>query len=395
MPTSVPAEAAKRHAELSPSTYPQVEVCPSYLGNGLTSAAAEEGNMLHGLIEAHKAGLLESADFRALEDDRHRDMLEACMEYVAPFLQGADRCHWEAELDLSCLGIVETGFGTPDLIAEFGERRHVDLFDWKFGWMAVQDAEINLQAWIYTMGIFLGSLPFSASVDTVTVHIVAPRRMEVSTHTFGRADVPSMLLRAQTVARERREKAGKVFNAVAENCLWCDNKANCPALHMVILRSQPLLPVSVPSFIPLLDETFRESPDSWDAAAEVCNFIFLFEKWCKDWRKKLLPHFTNDVDIPGFRLARRRGKIDFPLTGEAVKVIFASYGLDLHDPGQLYTLASLSYRKLEAAIAAGAPKGGKAKEKAELRRILQEAELVTFGKSTVYLKKTTKPNELE
>jgi hypothetical protein len=49
---------------------------------------------------------------------------------------------------------VDCDKGTGDLLSSDKKRAHIDLMDYKFGWIEVDDAEDNIQLGIYVLGAF-------------------------------------------------------------------------------------------------------------------------------------------------------------------------------------------------------------------------------------------------
>ena len=76
-------------------------------------------------------------------------------------------------------------FGTLDYLLIHPRLSCADVVDFKFGRNAVPDAEVNAQIQAYVLGVF-EKFP-GLQIDQA--HILLPRRDEVSTATYSRADI--------------------------------------------------------------------------------------------------------------------------------------------------------------------------------------------------------------
>ena len=113
-----------------------------------------------------------------------------------------------------------TIFGTVDRVIIKGE--HVDLVDFKFGIGEIDDADMNIQGQAYLLGV-MDKFP---ELQTATVHFIIPRRDEVLTHDYTRADMEDIRLRINMIVEKAElENAEAIPNT--EGCRYC--KTNYPA----------------------------------------------------------------------------------------------------------------------------------------------------------------------
>lgn len=115
-------------------------------------------------------------------------------------------------------------FGTSDASVYHPERKHLDVFDLKFGYAEVDPVE-NPQGAFYSIG---AAAPYWNEVDTITFHIVQPRVSRTpATWTFSRAELHQWAQRFREAA-EAAQKPNAPRIATVDGCQWCPAKAICP-----------------------------------------------------------------------------------------------------------------------------------------------------------------------
>jgi hypothetical protein len=363
----IPAPADERpHAEHSPSSLALKEVCPGFRPDSAPSAASAEGTRCH--------HALETGDDEGL-DDEQLQVVGMCRDYAAG-IESQARAHGEVtvlrEVKLSIAGGLT--FGTADLVVA-STNATADLIDFKFGRNPVADAEENVQMQCYALGVF-ERFP---AVSTVNVHILLPRRDEVSTATYNRSDESRLRLRIETIIARASQPEPDLYPT--DGCLWCRSKGTCAALHNHALSiasgysDELVLPDQVhPSHI--------VNPTVMARALQVARVM---EKWCESVRHHALKMRLSGVEIPGHELRTRSGarKINDALAAWAVV-------RDRVDPDRFIACCDVSLPKLEEAISADAPRGGKAKAKHELCESLVAVGAYEAGGETTYLTRTRK-----
>lgn len=364
---TIEAGEASPHAKHSPSSFAYKEICPGFKNSDESGPAAEEGHRLHKALETGKLDGL---------DDEQLQVVEMCRGYVEE-LENQVRGEGERALEILrehrvaiCDGAT---FGTLDY-AIFNRRlNRADLVDFKFGRRAVPDAEGNPQVQAYVLGLF----EENPDIQTVTVHILLPRRDEVSRATYSRQDIPQIRLRISTIIA--RCEAPDPELRPTENCLWCARQATCPALHKHALT----IAAGYGDELKLPDEFHPghiTDPTMMSRALVVAKVM---EKWCDSVKHHALKMRLEGQEIPGHELRSRAGtrKISDPLAAWAAV-------RDRISPDQFIGCTEVSLPKLESIFAEAAPRGGKSKAKQELSEALADLGIVETGKESFYLAKT-------
>jgi len=279
--------------------------------------------------------------------------------------------HREYEFDLRPLGIPDCELGTGDLLIIQDVR--ADLMDYKFGWWEVDDAEINVQAWLYVLGVFF-NFP---KVLTVNVHILQPARDEVSVAKFPRSEIPRLLLRAKTIAARRQSKK-KTYIPVYENCLWCDAKADCVVLHQMALMAGKYAQLKLPAIDLRPDQivTSKFSGDAYDCAD-------ILEKWAKDVKHKLSTWAAETgSDVPGHTLITKNGKRTIIDTILAQQILQDKFEIPLEE---FLTAAEISVTAIDKIVAAKTPRGEKETRRKQVSDALIAEGIVVAANPYSYL----------
>lgn len=373
-------KAPSTHARLAPSAFKGYEICPSYVSDSEETKASGRGTMLHGVLEekVHDEVELDHAlkDVNLEEGDLHQ--LWLILEYLQPFLIRAKADKFtilkEQQLDLTPLGIDGCTHGTADLTILAKKLAAINLFDYKMGWWEVDDAEYNIQVALYVLGLFF-KYPWA---ELITAHVLQPARDEVSVHEFRRADVPGMLLRGRTIAARVNESAGKVFNPVVDNCLWCDNKANCGALHKMALKAVNHGALVLPDNVDLNLESFSNV----DAAGAVYDFADLIAKWAKGIKYKITQMAVDGEEVPGHDLREVSGKRIIVDPEGAYEVLRDKYDVTL---SEFLAASDPSITKLLKAAGSKAEHGQMGKRQLAASGDLMGAGVVTSSSPSAYL----------
>ena len=353
------------HAEHSPSGLHYKEICPGFKNRGESGPAAEEGTLLH------KA--LETGGIEGLTDEQLQCVV-MCREYVQELehqacVRGPFVIHREVKLDIAN-GLT---FGTADFLL-LGNGC-AELVDFKMGRNPVPDAEVNPQMQAYALGVF-ERFP---ELQTLKVHILLPRRDEVSTAVYHRADMPRLRLRIDTIIA--RCEAAEQQLCPTEHCIYCARQATCSALHQHALVVANGYDEELK-----LPEQFHPGqivdPAMMSRALAVARVM---EKWCESVKHHALQMRLGGQEIPGNELRARAGtrKIIDPLAAWAAV-------RDRITPDQFVGCCDVSLPKLETIFAEAAPRGAKSKAKQELSEALADLGIVETAKESFYLAKTRK-----
>ncbi len=366
------AAGAQRHARIGPSTMKSRELCPSYQSDYEDTAASRRGDMLHAILETHGHKALGRKEALKL-DERDSLALEKICGYTKPFeTQRNVVIHREYEFNLKPLEVEGCDLGTGDLLCILGE--HADLLDYKMGFWEVDDAEVNLQIWLYVLGVFY-NFP---KVKTVMAHILQPARDEVSTHLFTRDDIGKMLLRARTVADRVNQLDGVEFNPVFLNCLFCDGKATCTAMHKLALTGAKTADLVMPKGTGKLNpEDFNDIVN----AGTILNVVEIIKKWADAMKWRITDLARAGTDIPGHELVEVNGKREV-IDGIRAQEISQDHGVDLIE---YLSACKPSLTELQKLVAAKAKRGEKEAAKKELVAALVDDGIVVTGNPKSYL----------
>ncbi len=357
------------HAKYSPSGFAYREICAGFINRDESGPAAEEGTLLHKAVET---GNLEGLT------DEQRQCVEMCRAYVEDL---EDEVYGEGEPTLEILrehrvAICDGAtFGTLDYALFNSRLSRADLVDFKFGRLSVPDAEVNPQIQAYVLGL----LEENPGIETLTAHILLPRRDEVSRATYSREDIPQIRLRISTIIA--RCEAPDPELRPTENCLWCARQATCAALH----RHALTIAAGYEDELKLPEEFHPghiTDPSMMSRALVVAKVM---EKWCDSVKHHALKMRLEGQEIPGHELRSRAGtrKISDPLAAWAAV-------RDRISPDQFIGCTEVSLPKLESIFAEAAPRGAKAKAKQELCEALADLGIVETAKESLYLAKTRK-----
>lgn len=377
----VPQTGAKRHSRLGPSGFKSVEVCPSYVNDSKETLAATKGSLAHGLLEQHHINVTRHQEFLLLDSDDQQYSISLIAGYMEELYRGKIDGAWtierEVELDLKMYQIPDCEFGTADELLHCKATNEAHLVDYKFGWWEVDDAEYNIQGWLYALGVF-ARLPWCS---WVTVHFLQPKRDEVSTYRFNRqADISRMLVRAKAIAERRKEKAGVEFSPVMSNCLWCGNKASCKALHEIALKVMSKTPVLFPENVDdLTPETFND-PESAGMVHEIAQ---LMEKWADQIKRRITQLALEGWEIPGKDIRHVSGKTRIIDPIRVYEIMEDKYGIDINR--FLADFCDVALGRLESHAGSIAARGEKDNAKKELRKLFAAEGLVTVGQPSAYL----------
>jgi superfamily II DNA or RNA helicase len=341
---------SRAHAEHSPSALKMFEICPDYLPRGGSSWAADRGTRIHEALELEDISLLTDPDEQAIA--------QKCLDYVVQLEEGHTYKHKEIRFDID-LGGGEKTFGTLDLLLGF-QTRLLKLADYKTGYGAVEDAEINTQAWAYSIGAFQ-KFP---EVDKIEFYFLMPVRDEVSYAVFTRDQLPDMQLRLQTIIK--RAKQGGMHNPQAGVCDYCGNQASCPALAkkaLLIANKYPETGFVVP-------EEITGDAANPEELAQLLKLAPIMESWAEGVKKMALSKALEEGwELPGYRLQERKT----PRTITSALQAYDSVKDTVSITDFLAACTKVSVPDLENYFAESVPKGKKGQAKQQLVDRLTDA----------------------
>ena len=347
------------HARYSPSSLKHWAICPLWSRDvELSTSAAEEGTMLH------KA--METGDFTDLTQDQ-LSLVQACQEYVSSLIDPYSEVNKEVRLSVQDLT-----WGTADVVIRHPQTGNLDLVDYKFGRVAVDDAKDNLQGWAYAIGAIE-----KWNAPQCTVHFLQPRCDMLTTHTFNKTDIRELTRRiAEIIAKAKDTTSSPVYDAY--NCKFCTRRGHCPAIGHTMK--------AVMCKIKMDDLPELPHPDSIDDPALVSKWAHAaayLEAFLKKVKQRALDLAKQGVEIPGYTLATKRGKRRI---SDVLKLweILENKGISFD---KFVQAVDVSLERLDDSIKETLPKGNKVSGLKDIHRDLVDLGIEVPGEEIEYLRK--------
>ncbi len=349
------------HAKHGPSSLKNKEICPHWENRPGSSAAADEGTQMH---EAAETGKLDDLNPEQIAQVRE------CLDVVDQLQEEISGCIRYTELMVDVCGLT---FGTADVIL-LGAHS-ATLIDYKFGRIAVEDAETNLQGQAYALGVF-----DLFGVDSVTVVFLQPRCDLRTEHTFTRsADYERMRNRVATVI-ERAEDPKSSYCPHPTNCQYCGAKARCPALASKALTVAEKLPDSL-ELPAVLDPQAITQPDQMALALKLAPVLI---DWADAVKSHALEMVRGGEEIPGYELKHRSGRRVIKQLESVWDIVHAEFDVPLEG---FLPACSISVTSLEKAVKGSQPRGKGAEAIRRLNQLLTAEGLCLTDPDITYLAK--------
>ena len=352
-----PDHQSRAHARYSPSSLTYREICPGWENDNdpdRDTTAADEGTRCHEAMEKESTvGLTEEQTL----------IVEMCLGYINDLKTPTTKVFKETRLKIL------DQFGTADWVLLNGTKAH--LVDTKFGRRSVPDAEVNAQLQAYAIGVW-DKWP---EIDTITVHILLPRRDEVSTHTFSRgSDYSNIRLRIQTIIARAKQALPEFFNPTPSGCTYCGRTGKCGALAAVALKKAKEATLEKDEIL---------DPSKPEQISEFLRIAPILEDWIKKVREEALRvHLYEGVEIPGFRCVDRSTPRTITSPMGAWSILQDKMSLD----DFMASVSRVSITELEKNFSASAEKGQKGKSKQQLENLLRDAGVLNEESTIKYLK---------
>src|SRR6267142_3971383 len=222
---------SRTHHPYSPSKLQYLEACPCYENRESNHERTLAGTIAHGVAESGK------------DDNRLGDDDAAAAAECLDFVEQRRRLMQEDALAVPIIELKETYLPIDDL--QFADAQsttagyidhgfishdgtYAEIFDWKFGFWPVEQADNNLQGLAYCLGTF-HRFP---KLEKVRFFFKQPHLQTISDVLVSRADVPALYLRIQVVvARARAARTAGNFDTarpMVPVCNFCAHIAKCP-----------------------------------------------------------------------------------------------------------------------------------------------------------------------
>lgn len=325
------------HALYSPSKLPRIISCPGSVNltrdmEDTTNKYAEEGTMLHGIMEL----LLKRNEFIVPDSiiaeyslvDEQIEALTDCLDYVFALLnKQEDESYTLVEANvtlegfsylLKCDELCDVS-GTLDLLISVPSNRKMYVIDWKFGKGEVWPDSAQLKAYALAA---LRNETVMKNFDSVHIIIGQPRLYmgdifkELTT-------TPDELLswaKEELVpALEQVNNVPGVFNPSEKACQWCLGKTSCKARHTKNLETaQEVFKV------------YADLPDKVDIQ-EVVDLLAKSKdlvKYIKDLENFVRNKLMNGHNVPGLKVVEGRSIRKWVNEDEIKQVLLDKYDLE-------------------------------------------------------------------
>lgn len=256
-----------------------------------------------------------------------------------------------------------TIFGTVDRVIIRGD--HVDLVDFKFGIGEIDDADMNIQGQAYLLGV-MDKFP---ELQTATVHFIIPRRDEVLTHDYTRADMEDIRLRINMIVEKAElENAEAIPNT--EGCRYCKHKLSCPALSDKLLPLAKKYSQSVQDFeMTLWGNYAPEKVEDPMVLSKMLNVAQVVDKWQAAAKKQALKLAVEEgAEIPGYDLHYRNASMSIEDAQEAFDALS-----HLMSPEDFMSACKVSVSSVAKKYAEKMERGQKKNARAVIELSLEEA----------------------
>ena len=349
-----------------PSTLKPKAVCAGWINRQSgDTGAADEGEKLHACVETGSTqGLTEE----------EAQCVQLCLDLLARLEPGAIEILKEHRLEI--LG--GHTFGTADRIIR-RTKTFVDLPDWKFGRLDVDPAENNVQGWAYALGVF----ELWPEVTAVRVWFVLPRLDKIHRHTFTRGDLPQLRKTVRTIVDNANKFLAtgdeSLLRRTEYGCNYCGRKAKCPLfVNYAVQIAHKYAPLEV------VDEVHSSQITDPAQMAKLLTAARVLEKMVESVKVHALEMALAHGGLPGYEVAERRGTRSIRDLGLAIPV------LEKHlDDRELLSVAKISLGDALDLIGSKAPRGQKGKTIAAITQELIDADAITSGEPSKYLKRVS------
>lgn len=375
------SEEHAAHAEFSPSQLKYFRGCPGYAPSGGTSDAAESGTRIHEALETgdfskltdfeeYIAGLCNDAVVKILAREQF-DLFDPNVKEIR-----------EIRVTVECGD--ESTFGTCDRLFIKGTKGIA--MDYKTGVGKIDDAEDNMQAKAYAVGIFQAY----PQIKTLDFWFIVPRRDELSVAEFTRDHLPEFQQEIANIIRKAR-KAKKCFgdNTISidqlrpdpqEWCRFCANAYRCPAISAAALK---IAKRYVENTVEVPDEVHGHAMDDPEVISKLLKLAPVVEKCIAGWKNRARQMaFEEGLDIPGYVRVERNGSRK--ITNASVAW---DHVKDFMTMDQFFSaVGDISASKFEEIVSSTAERGKKKERVSTIMAELFAAGAVSVSNSSQFLK---------
>lgn len=370
------------HHPYSPSKLQSLESCPKYSSSFNTSEAAEMGTLQHAAAETGEDDPL-MPDEKALGVVTAMEFLEA-RKRLHPGHTFISEAYMPIDNDtvLSPEGVpfigTTAGYGDAAIIS--ADQLKAEVVDFKFGRVAVEKSENNLQGAAYALGL----LHIYPNLQEIAVWFVMPHRDDVSGCVFDRAALDTLRLRIRVVVG-RAVEANKIpsdFSTATPNqgaCMFCAHIGRCPKVAQIALNvGKKYAPLDIPDSISTVVFT---DPKEVSNGLKLAGII---KTWAEAYRTQATAKSIEADFIPaGYKLVAttKRKIVNAKQFGELAKTY-----LPPEDHAKIEELYDIPLGKVEKLISIVSPRGTKEAKVEEFGNAALAAGAIEMGKPFAFLR---------
>lgn len=348
-----------KHAKHSPSSLKYKEICPGWTNDRFSSnTAALAGTKMHRAVETRKLDGL---------DEEEKRLVDICARFTDKLAAGGD-VYKELKLDMAGLT-----YGTADLVVHRPKSCHVDVVDYKFGRVRVDDAEINIQGWCYTLGAM-----DKFNAKTANMIFIAPRLNEISEAAFIADDRERIIKRISMIINAAENCEVEDLNPNNHNCCrFCGCAGFCPALAK---KSTKLLASGGIGLPADLDPQKITEPAQ---LAKIMDILPAIKHWTDEIKRVAAVKAKAGFEIPGYSLVERKGRRSLNDVVATWQVVKEFYDVKIND---FLGACSISVEKLDNIIKQKTSKEGAG---INITETFRGKGIMTIDEDVSYLKKRT------
>lgn len=358
-PKSATKKPRRKRSEFPPSALENFEASSCFEPDRFVATPfTESGQRVHKIAE--------TGDLSKGADPEEEELGQKCLDYAALFKGKV----WKEQR----LTIRPGTYGLADHVVLNGN--HIDLIDWKAGNYKQASAEVNFQQQAYVIALF----NLHPTVSSITVHLVYPRRDELSRHTYQRRELPKLTNRLEDTVAAVQAARTSGERTVSVACRNCAKKGGCPAFAQKAadVASKYNNDLVVPDFA-----THASQVTDAKMMGHLLNVKKTMEEWCAsvDFHAKKLM-LEQGVTPEGYEMKHRKGR------GELTDAL-AVYGavMDVLVPEEFMPACSVSIAKLKKAYREKAKRGFKKQAEEDLEEKLAELGILIKKDDQPYLAK--------
>lgn len=292
-----------KHSRYSPSNWASWDLCRHFEPSPFSTGAATQGTNLH---EA-----LENPDNSRDHFDEYEisllSMIERFLEQRYKEIGEPIKIFKEYKINLQFLGLDGVEKGTADLVVWNAKTQEIYLFDYKFGIVEVDDAEHNWQQKGYALGLFHD--PNFKGAKKCWVHLLQPKRDEISVASYSADDAPRMKSEIKNLITEVQNKETQPYNLTDKSCRYCAQKGKCEAYQtkgIQFMENHATLTIGQTLPVEILKKSALEmSPVE---RGQTYAFLKLLEDWIKAKKSDVTSCAQEGSEVEGFALKSISGK---------------------------------------------------------------------------------------